>query len=126
MRSLRDKAKNAFPKPEMVISTATDADVKEREQRKSDKKYDKQYDQWVENNAEFDSLWQKAYALIWDVYCSSELKVNIKEMSRFNTHIRYDPLCRLQTIEHLMHVPMKAVYPRLTLIEAMSRMISIK
>ena len=86
VRCLRDKTKHAFPEPELVISTSTDADVKEREQQKSEK-YDKQYDQWVENNAEFDSLWQKVYALIWDVYCNSELKVNIKEMSRFDTHI---------------------------------------
>ena len=47
-------------------------------------------------------------------------------MSRFDTQIRDDPLHLLQTIEHLMHVPMKAVYPTLTLIESMSRMISIK
>ena len=60
------------------------------------------------------------------MYCSSELKVNIKDMSRFDTYIRDDPLCLLQNIEHLMHVPMKAVYLTLTLIEAMSRMISIK
>ena len=127
VRSLRDRTKHLFAEPQLVVSEATDVGgVREREQRKNDKKYDKQYDTWIENNAEFDSLWQKAYALIWESYCSTELKITAKEMSMFNSHIRDDPLILLQTVEHLMHVPMKAVYPTLTLIESMSRMLSIK
>ena len=109
VRSLRDRSKHEFEEPQLVVSEATEPILKEREQRKNDKKYDKQYDQWIENNAEFDSLWQKAYALIWESYCSTELKVTAKEMSMFNSHIRDDPLILLQTVEHLMHVPMKAV-----------------
>ena len=124
--SLRNKVKHIFSEPQLVVSTAIDADVKVREQMQNDKKYDKQYDHWVKNDAEFTSLWAKAYALISDQYCTSELKVTIKEMSRCETQARDDPLYLLQTVEQLMHVPMKAIYPTLTLIETMSSVISLK
>ena len=124
--SLRNKAKHVFSEPELRVSELSEPVAKAREQLKYDKRYDKQYDYWMENEAAFSSLWSKAYALIWETYCSSELKVTIKEMSRFQTHIRDDPLELLRTVEHLMHVPMKAVYPTLTLIETLTSMVSVK
>ena len=80
----------------------------------------------MENEAEFASLWSKVFALIWESYCSSELKMTIKEMSRFQTHIHDDPLELLKIVEYHMHVPMKAVYPTLTLIKIISSMVSVK
>ena len=64
--------------------------------------------------------------MIWNECTSSDLKTTIKEMSRFNNQIRDDPLELLKVVEHLMHVPMKAVYPTLTLIETIARMMSLK
>ena len=53
----------------------------------------------------FDEAWVKAYALIWDTYCSREIQSEINEMSTFETMIRNEPLALLDTIEVLIHTP---------------------
>ena len=47
-------------------------------------------------------------------------------MSQFEETILDNPLELLKTIEHQVHVPSRAVYPTLTLIESLTRMLSIR
>ena len=68
---------------------------------------------------EFDEQWVKAYALIWDTYCSRDIQVAIKEMSDFDTDIKNEPLTLLERIETLMHTPERAKYPALMLVEVL-------
>ena len=50
----------------------------------------------------------------------------IKEISGFSTSILDNPLELLRTIKQQMHVPSRAVYPILTLIESLSMVLSVK
>ena len=74
----------------------------------------------------FDEAWVKAYALIWDTYCSREIQTVIKEMSAFKSKIRNDPLALLEMIEILIHTPEKAKYPSLTLVEVLCSFLRVK
>ena len=51
----------------------------------------------------FDEAWVKAYALIWDSYCSRDVQRGIREMPEFDNLIRNDPLALLTTVETLIH-----------------------
>ena len=57
---------------------------------------------------------------------STELRRIIKEMPNYETTILDDPLVLLKTIEQQVHVPSRAVYPTLTLIESLSRLLNVR
>ena len=126
LTSLRKRQQHVYEEPELVVSTDTDAAKKAAKDRRNTVRYDKKYDQWEANMAEFSSLWTKAYGLIWESYMSSELKRIIKEMSDYETVILDDPLKLLETIEQQVHVPSRAVYPTLTLIKSLNRLLAVK
>ena len=126
VRSLRTRKVHVYKEPELVVSIETDQDKFRAEERRNAVRYDKQYDRWESNVAEFNSLWVKAYGLIWDSYVSSDRRRIIKEMSQFDGTILDDPLALLKAVEHQVHVPSRAVYPTLTLIESLTRLLNIK
>ena len=67
----------------------------------------------------FYEAWVKAYALIWDSYCSQNFQQGIKEMPEFENLIINGPLALLITVETLIHTPEKVKYLTLTLIEVL-------
>ena len=67
----------------------------------------------------FENNWHKAYAMIWKSYCSKEVQVAIEEISNFDSRIENDPLELLKELEILMHIPQRAKYPPLTLVEVL-------
>ena len=109
-----------------MVSTETDPTKLAAEEKRNAVRYNKQYDCWETNEAEFNYLWVKAYGLIWDTGTSTELRRIIKEISGFSTSILDSPLELLRTIKQQMHVPSRAVYPILTLIESLSMVLSVK
>ena len=66
VRSLRTRKVHVYDEPELVVSEETDPAKFRAEERRNGVRYDKQYDRWESNVAEFNSLWVKAYSLIWD------------------------------------------------------------
>ena len=79
----------------------------------------KHYNHYFDNIKGFKDLWIKLYALIWEKYCSREVQCALKEISDFNSVVKNEPLELLARVERLMHTPMKAKYPPLTLIEVL-------
>ena len=73
-----------------------------------------------------DANWVKAYALIWEGYCSKEVRDAIKEMPDYETSIRDKLLVLLEMIQVLMHTPERAMYPPLTLVEVLISFLSNK
>ena len=74
----------------------------------------------------FNDNWVKAYALIWEGYCSKEMQSAIKEMSTYESQIINEPLKLLATVESLMHTPERAKNPPLTLVEVLSSFLKLK
>ena len=64
--------------------------------------------------------------MIWKGYCSKEVQVAIEEISDFASRIENDPLELLKEVETLMHVPQRAKYPPLTLVEVLSEFLNVK
>ena len=60
---------------------------------------------------EFENNWVKAYALIFEGYCSKGIQVALKELPIFDTKIKNNPLGLLENIRKLMHTPERAKYP---------------
>ena len=74
-----------------------------KEQRLLDRKWDVDYKRYVEKQEEFEENYVKAYAFIFDNYCSKEMQVALKELPDFELLIRNDPLQLLENVEKLMH-----------------------
>ena len=49
--------------------------------------------------------------MIFNNYCSSELKMSLQELPNFEREIKENPIKLLEKIENRMHVPMRVVYP---------------
>ena len=126
MDSLRNHTKHKFEEPKMEETTKTGADKILLDTKCLLRKWYKDYDHYQSKQDEFDSLWIKAYAMIYNQYCSTEVNISIQELPNFETEIREDPMKLLETVEHLTHVNMRAVYPVLTLIESLARMMKVK
>ena len=107
-------------------STADDPDEKEIEDKQLREDYRVDYDWYKKDVRRFNENWVKAYALIWKNYCSKEVQVVLEEMSDFDSRIKNDPVELLKEIETLMHVPQRAKYPPLTLVEVLSEFTKIK
>ena len=64
--------------------------------------------------------------MVFDTYCSKEMQRTIMEVSDYDTRILDNPLELLKEIERLVHVPRKAEYPTIVLIETLSNAMSIR
>ena len=74
----------------------------------------------------FENKWVRAYSLIYDSYCTSDLKVAIKEEPDFESRIRDNPVELLKEVERLGSIPRKAQYPVLALVETLVGMVTLK
>ena len=124
--SLEDGKKKAFTVPKKKKSTNADAELKKIEDHDNHCLWLEDYKWYQKDIRRFDEEWARAYALIWKGFCSKEVQVALEEMSDFRTKIRNDPLELLQRIETLMHVPQRAKYPPLTLVEVLARYVKIR
>ena len=111
--SLRNEEKKdlSASEPTRELSTATDETQRFLEQQGHDIKYKvkiAEYFKWVE---QLDENMNKAYALIFDNYCSRTMQVHIEEHKDFDSTIRDDPIELLKAIRILMHAPIRAKYP---------------
>ena len=66
---------------------------------------------------DFEDNWVKAYSLIFETYCSRDMQVALCDLIDYDTRTLDNQLELLIDIEKLMHVPRKAMYPTLALLE---------
>ena len=125
--SLENNVKKIYIEPviDEAATIGTDAQ-KARMDRLAEKKWEMLFIRYQDKVEKFDHLWIKAYAFIWDNYCSKDLQVAIREMPDFNTAVNKEPLVLLERIEELMHTPERAKYPVLTTVEVLSNFLKCK
>ena len=126
--SLGKKRKKVLNKPKLkdYKSTETDPDLKKLDEDQLKEEWKVDYDWFKKDERMFKESWTKAYALIWKNYCSKEVHVALEEMSDFESRIKDEPLELLKEREMLMHVPQRAKYPPLTLVEVLSEFTRVK
>ena len=126
--SLEKKTKKVLEKPKLkdYKSTETDPDLKKLDEEQLKEEWKQDYNWYKKKENRLEENWSKAYALIWKSYCSKEVQVALEEMSDFESRIKGDPLELLKEIETLMHVPQRAKYPPLTLVEVLYEFMRVK
>ena len=67
----------------------------------------------------------KAYALIFS-YCNNAMQSHVKEHPEFAKSIEHDPIKLLEAIQVLMHDPIHAQYPVISMTEALARLVNVK
>ena len=125
--SLEGKTKKVYDEPSMpeAATEGTDAE-KARKDRLAEKKWEILFTRYQDKTEKFEALWIKAFALIWDTYCSKEIQVALKEMPDFADQVDKNPLVLLERIETLMHTPERAKYPSLTTVEVLHNFLKCK
>ena len=116
---------STFSEPVLTESVKIDANEKALENRQLEMKYKIMFERHIKKEEVFEENLVRAYALIWDTYCSREVQVAIKEMPDFDTQIVNQPVELLSRVENLVHTPMKAKYPPLTLVEVLISFLQI-
>ena len=112
--------------PEREESQETDPGKKAFDQRTKDMMWDKEVELWVQQKDEFKENWSKVYAFIFEQYCGKEMQVAIKELEHLKQKIQNDPLELLKEIRVLMHTPIKAPYPYMTLTESLASFLNLR
>ena len=132
VKSLRDKKKGGPTEPSRTrvkIPVGAKDDEREQlrfEQETADIKFKSKWDEYTKEKSQFDEEWSKAYSLVFQTYCTSEMKSALKELPDFESRIQDDPLEILESISKLMHTPMKACYPMASLAETFSSLLNLR
>ena len=123
--SLRSKVKSGPPTPTRETSSKANEDERRIEQETLNRKYEAKLVHFFKQEEDFQDNWIKAYGLIYRSYCTREMQIALKELSNFEVDVLDNPLQLLEEIERLMHVPRRAVYPTLALIETLNNLMSL-
>ena len=75
-----------------------------------DKEYDARLKHYIRKDEDFDENWMKAFAYIFENYCTKEMQVAIRELPNFEKEIQNEPLKLLEEVKGLMHTPRRARY----------------
>ena len=124
--SLRNKVKQGPAMPDRTISTNADANLAAIEQETFNRRYEAQLAYHFQAEAKFENNWEKAYGLVFDNFCSRDMQLAVKELPDFEARVRDNPLELIKEAEKLTHVPKKATYPTLALVETLSGLMAIK
>ena len=97
-----------------------------REQAGLDIKYQEELRQFVIRKDNLRQNMIKAYALIFSNYCNKTMQSRVEEHPDFETKIENDPIALLEAIKTLMHDPVRAQYPVVSMTDALTRLINVK
>jgi hypothetical protein len=68
----------------------------------------------------------KAYALIFSNYCTKTMQSRIEQHPDYDMILEDDPIAVLEVIKTLMHDPVRAQYPMISMTDALCRLTNIK
>ena len=77
-------------------------------------------------NMNFDENWMKAFAYIYESFCTKEMQVAVKKLPNYEKEIQNEPLKLLEEVKALMHAPRRARYPFMSLTENLATLINVK
>ena len=128
VKSLRALTKVLPPAPSLDPSTVGTPGSAERarDEKQREIMYTVQCTAYQKDLKKFDQDFDKAYGILSNKYCSKEMRRVLEELPEFTTVIRDNPIELLKAIERQVHVPDRAVYPTLTIIEAMTSLLSVR
>ena len=124
-KALQDERVPTSTEPTRGLSKKTGAEA-EIEQTGLDIKYQEDYRKWKDNEEEHEEGLSKAYALIFDKYCTTSMQHRIEQWADYDTRIKDNPIELLKTIQEAMSTSVRAQYPFKTATDTMKRALLIK
>ena len=112
--------------PERKESQEIDSAKKAFDQQTLDKEYDARLKNYIRMDMDFDENWKKAFAYIYESFCTKEMQIAIKELPNYEKEIQNQPLKLLEEVKALMHTPIRARYPFMSLTENLASLINMK
>ena len=112
--------------PVRVISEEQDSAKAALAQSGLDIKYQEELRRYLDRKDNLRKGLTKAYALIFGNYCSRTMQSRVEEHPEFETKIENNPIELLEVIKVLMHDPVRAQYPMISMTEALTRLMNTK
>ena len=112
--------------PTRTMSQAIDTDAAAIEQVGLDIKYQEELRRFLDRRDNLRQGLVKAYALIFSNYCNKTMQNRIEEHPDFDTKIENNPIELLEAIKMLMHDPVRAQYPLVSMTDALARLVNVK
>jgi hypothetical protein len=112
--------------PVRGISTETDPTRAALEQTGLDIKYQEEFRRFLDRQDNLRQGMVKAYALIFSNYCNKTIQSRVEEHPDFESEIKNNPIKLLEAIKSLMHDPIRAQYPMVSMTEALTRLVNVK
>jgi hypothetical protein len=116
----------AAVEPARTISAETETAVKVVEQSGLDIKYQEELRRHIDRNDALQEGINKAYAPIFANYCTKVTQARIEEHPDYEMGLRNDHIAVLEAIKTLMHDPVCAQYPMMSMTDALSRLVNVK
>jgi hypothetical protein len=112
--------------PKRAISEETSPRLAALEQSGLDIKYQEEFRRYLDRKDNLRQGLTKAYALIFTTYCNRVMQSRVEEHPEFETKIENDPIALLEAIKSLMHDPVRAQYPLVSMTDALTRFVNVK
>ena len=113
-------------RPQIQELKETDPAKRAREEKALDIVYQSQMELYLKREAILEENLGKAYSLIYENYCDHIMQTRIKEHPKYLSEILNDPIKLLEEIAKLMHEPIRAQFPYLSMMEAHRRLLNMK
>lgn len=128
VQSLKDGKKKDLTTetPTRVISNKTKPEEAAIEQGGFDIQYGEEYKQFIARRERLDQDFLKVYAYLLQNFCSRPMQARIEEHPDFETELDGDPCKTLEAIKTLMHDPVRAQYPLVSMTDALTRLLNMK
>ena len=128
LKSLKDMqlVNLAAQEPTRKLSTNSNADMAKIEQDGFNIKYEAELKRFLDKQDNLTDGLIKAYALIFDEFCTKSMQQRIEQHPEYEKTIRDNPIELLEAIKTLMHDSVRAQYPYVSLVDALTRLLNIR
>ena len=113
-------------KPVLKASTDADATARALENRSLAILHQEENKEYLRKKSTLTYNMAKAYQLIFDDYCTRTMQQRIEEHPDFEDNIRDNPILLLETIKTLVHDPVRAQYPWVSLTDNLTRLLNAR
>jgi hypothetical protein len=125
-RSLETEVEIVLPEPALVLNTDPDADVRKLQNLKIEYKYKDEVKRWMDKKEHLQNGLARVYGMLWSDYMSVTMITRIEQHPDFAGTIKNSAVELLKAIKASMHETVRAQKPIITMMDALSKMLSFK
>ena len=126
--ALRNGVHHDFGQEEPMekVSSLKDPDARQAEQRRFNHQYDVKFELWEKSQKQYQINCDNACGLIFDDYCTKEMRQRLLENPKWETDINHDPILILNAIRSSTHAPVRSQYRSVLLVDSILNWFGIK